>query len=159
MLWTIAHQAPLFLGFFRQEYWNGLPFPSTGNIPDPGIESRSLALQADSLLSEPPGNQHWIFIGRTDAQAPRLWPTDVKSCLIGKDTDAGKDWAQKEKGTTEDEMVGWHHQLKVHKCEQLQESCGGQGSLVCRSLRSHKESDMTWWLKNNNFDLVLAKQL
>ena len=159
MLWTIACQAPLFLGFFRQEYWSGLPFPSTGNIPNPGIKSRSLALQADSLLSEPPGNQQWIFIGRTDAQAPRLRPTNVKSCLIGKDTDAGKDWGQKEKGTTEDEMVGWHHQLKGHKCEQTPGECGGQGSLVCLSLRSHKESDTTWWLKNNNFDLFLAKQL
>ena len=158
MLWTIARQAPLFLGFFRQEYWNGLPFPSTGNIPDPGIEARSLALQAYSLLSEPPGNQHWLFPGRTDAEAPRLRPTDVKSCLIGKDTNAGKDWRQKEKGTTEDEMVGWHHQLKGHKFEQTPGECEGQGSLVCCSWWSHKESDTTWWLKNN-FYLFLAKQL
>ena len=61
----------------------------------------------------PKGNQSWIFIGRTDAEAeaPILWPPDVKSWLTGKDPDAGKDWRQEEKGTTEDEMVGWHHQL------------------------------------------------
>ena len=61
----------------------------------------------------PKGNQTWIFIGRTDAEAetPILWPPDVKNWLIGKDADVGKDWWQEEKGTTEDEMVGWHHQL------------------------------------------------
>ena len=57
------------------------------------------------------GNQPWILIGRTDAEAPILWPPDVKSWLIGKDPGASKDWGQKEKGTTEDEMVRWHHQL------------------------------------------------
>ena len=59
----------------------------------------------------PKGNQSWMFIGRIDAKAetPILWPPDVKSWLIGKDPDAGKDWGQKEKGMTEDEMVGWHH--------------------------------------------------
>jgi len=61
----------------------------------------------------PKGNQPWIFIGRTDAEteAPVLWPHDTKSRLIGKDPDAGKDWGQEEKGATEHEMVGWHHQL------------------------------------------------
>ena len=61
----------------------------------------------------PKGNQAWIFIGRTDAEAetPILWPPDAKNWLIGKDPDAGKDWSQEEKGMTEDEMVGWHHQL------------------------------------------------
>ena len=59
----------------------------------------------------PKGNQPWVFIGNTDAEAeaPILWPPDAKSWLIGKDSDAGKDWRQKEKGTTEEEMVGWHH--------------------------------------------------
>ena len=56
----------------------------------------------------PKGNQLWIFIGRTDAKDPILWPPDSKSRLIGKDPDAGKDWGQEEKGVTEDEMVGWH---------------------------------------------------
>ena len=61
----------------------------------------------------PKGNQFWIFVGRTDAEAetPILWPPDAKSWSIGKDPDAGKDWGQEEKGTTEDEMVGWHHRL------------------------------------------------
>ena len=64
----------------------------------------------------PKGNQSWIFIGRTDAEAetPVLWPPDVKSWLIGKDPDAGKDWRQEEKGMTEDEMVGRHHWLNGH---------------------------------------------
>ena len=61
----------------------------------------------------PKGNQFWIFVGRTDAEAetPILWPPDAKSWSIGKDPDAGKDWGQEEKGMTEDEMVGWNHQL------------------------------------------------
>ena len=65
------------------------------------------------------GNECWIFIGRTDAEAevPILWPPDAKSWLIGKDSDAGKDWRQEEKGTTENEMVGWHHQLNGHEFE------------------------------------------
>ena len=67
----------------------------------------------------PKGNQSWIFIGRTDAEAetPILWPPDVKNWLIGKDPDAGKDWRQEEKGRTEDEMVAWHHQLNGHEFE------------------------------------------
>ena len=63
----------------------------------------------------PKGNQSWIFIGRTDAEAPVLWPPDSKSQLTGKDPDAGKDWGQEEKGTTEDEMVGWHRWLSGHE--------------------------------------------
>ena len=67
----------------------------------------------------PKGNQSWIFIGRTDVEAETLilWPSDVKNWLIWKDPDAGKDWRQEEKGTTEDEMVGWHHQLNGHEFE------------------------------------------
>ena len=67
---------------------------------------------ADHLVNAK-GNQPWIFVGRTDAnaEAPILWPPDAKSWLIRKDPDAGKDWRQEEKGMTEDEMVGWHHQL------------------------------------------------
>ena len=71
----------------------------------------------------PKGNQSWIFTGRTDveAEAPILWPPDAKSQLIRKDPDAGKDWGQEEKGTTEDEMVGWPHWLSGHGFEQTQE--------------------------------------
>ena len=67
----------------------------------------------------PKGIQSWIFIGRTDAEAdtPILWPPDEKNWFIGKDSDAGKDWRQEEKGTTEDEMVGWHHRLDEHEFE------------------------------------------
>ena len=67
----------------------------------------------------PKGNQSWIFIGRTDAEAetPILWPRDVKNLLIGKDPDAGKDWRGEEKGMTEAKMVGWHHQLNRHEFE------------------------------------------
>jgi len=66
------------------------------------------------------GDQSWVFIGRTDAEAetPILWPPDAKNWLIGKDSDAGKDWRQEEKGTTEDEMIGWHHWLNGHEFEQ-----------------------------------------
>jgi len=65
----------------------------------------------------PKGNQSWIFTGRTEAEAPTLWPIDVKSWLIGKDSDAGKDWRREEQGATEDETVGWHHQLNEHEFE------------------------------------------
>ena len=65
----------------------------------------------------PKGDQSWVFIGRTDVEAetPILWPPDAKNWLIWKDPDAGKDWGQEEKGMTEDEMVGWHHQLNGHE--------------------------------------------
>ena len=70
-------------------------------------------------LVNPKGKQSWIFIGKTDAEteAPVLWPPDMKNWLIGKDPDAGKDWRQEEKGTTEAEMVGWHHWLNGHEFE------------------------------------------
>ena len=91
------------------------------------------------------GNQSWMFIGRTDAEAETLilWPPDVKSWLIGKDPDAGKDWRQEEKGTTEDGMVGWHHRLNGHEFEQALGVSDGQGSLACCSPWGRKESDMT----------------
>ena len=67
----------------------------------------------------PNGDQYWVFIVKTDAEAeiPILWPPDGKNWLIGKDPDAGKDWRQEEKGTTKDEMAGWHHQLNGHEFE------------------------------------------
>ena len=83
----------------------------------------------------PKGDQPWIFIVRTDAKAETLtlWPSDAKNWLIWKDPGAGKDWRQEEKGTTEDEMVGWHHQLDGHEFEQVPGVGDGQGSLVCCS--------------------------
>ena len=93
----------------------------------------------------PKGDQSWIFIRRTDAEAqtPILWPPDTNSQLIGKDPDAGKDWGQEEKRTTEDEMVGWHHRLSGHEFEQAPGVGDGQGSQACYSPRGRKESDMT----------------
>ena len=100
----------------------------------------------------PKVNQSWIFIGRTDAdaEAPILWPPDVKSWLFGKDSDTRKDWGQEEKGATEDEMVGWHQQLNEHESEKNQGDSEGQGSLANCSLWGRKESDRTWRLNNNN---------
>ena len=87
------------------------------------------------------GNQSWIFIGRTDAEAPVLWPPDVKNWLIWKDPNAGKD-RRLEKGTTEDEMVGWHHWLNGHKFEQVPGDGDGEGTLACCSPWDCKELDM-----------------
>ena len=99
----------------------------------------------------PKGNQSWIFIGRTDAEteAPILWPPDVKNWLIGKHPDAGKDWRQEEKGTTEDEMVGWHHRLDGHEFEKALGSCDGQESLACCSpwgcrVRQDWATELNW---------------
>ena len=75
------------------------------------------------------GNQPWIFIGMTDAEAPILRPPDAKNWIIGKDSDAGNDWRQGEKGVTEDEMVGWHHWLNGHEFEQAPGDGEGQGNL------------------------------
>ena len=91
----------------------------------------------------PKRNQSWIFIGRTDAEAevPILWPPDAKNWLIGKYPDAGKDWRQEEKGTTEDEMVGWHHWLNGHEFEPALGVGDGQGGVACCSPWGHKELD------------------
>ena len=97
------------------------------------------------------GSQPWMFTGRTDAEAEAsvLWSPDVKSLLIGKDCDSGKDWRQK-KGITEDEMVGWHHGLNGYDLEQTSGDSEGQGSVVCSSPWYPKESDMTAQQNNNN---------
>ena len=91
----------------------------------------------------PKGNQSWIFIESTDVEAPILWPPDVKNWLIWKDPDAGKDWRQEDKGTTEDEMVGWHHWLNGHEFEQAPGVDDGQRSLACCSPWGCKELDTT----------------
>ena len=95
----------------------------------------------------PKGDQSWVFIGRTDVEAetPILWPPDARSWLIWKNPDAGKDWGQ-EKGTTEDETVGWHHRLVGHEFEQDLGVGDGQGGLACCGLCGRRESDTTEWL-------------
>ena len=96
----------------------------------------------------PKGNQSWIFIGKTDAEAetPILWPPDAKNWFIGEDPDAGTDGRWEEKGTAEDEMLRWHHQLDGHEFEQAPGFGDKQGSLACCSPQGRKESDMIEWL-------------
>ena len=93
----------------------------------------------------PEGDQSWVFTGRTDAEAetPILWPPHAKSCLIGKDPDAGRDWGQEEKGMTEDEMAGWHHRLNGHRFGWTPVVGDGQGGLACYDSWGRKESDAT----------------
>ena len=106
------------------------------------------------------GDQSWVFFGRNDAEAETaiLWPPHAKSWLIGKDSDAGRDWGQEEKGMTEDEMAGWHYWVDGRECESTQGVGDGQGGLVCCNFWGCIESDMTeqlnWltrWLYSTNF--------
>ena len=105
-------------------------------------------------LVHPKGDESWMFIWRTDVEAetPILWPPDVKSWLIWKDPDAGKDWEQEEKGTTEGEMVGWHHRLNGHGFRWTSGLGDGQGGLACCSSWHHKE----WCLDMTATELNLA---
>ena len=93
----------------------------------------------------PKGDQSWVFTGRTDDETETLilQPPDAKSWFIGKDPDAGRDWGQEEKGTTEDEMVGWHHQLSGHGFGWTPRVCDGQGGLACCSSWGRNESEVT----------------
>ena len=91
------------------------------------------------------GDRPWDFFGRNDAKAETLvlWPPHAKSWLIGEDSDAGRDWGQEEKGTSEDEMAGWHHQLDGHEFEWTPGVGDGQGGLACCNSWGRKESDTT----------------
>ena len=102
----------------------------------------------ETQLVNPKGDQSWIFIGKTDAEAdvPILWPPDAKSWLIGKESDGGRDWGQEEKGTREDEMAGWHHWLNGRESEWTPGVGDGQGGLACCDSWGRKESDTTEWL-------------
>ena len=114
-----------------------------------GVEDSWESLDCKEIQPvHPKGDQSWVFFGRTDAKAetPVLWPPHAKSCLIGKDSDAGRDWGQEEKGTTEDEMAGWHHQLDAHEFEWTLGVGDGQGGLACCDSWGCKELDMTEWL-------------
>ena len=108
------------------------------------------------------GDQSWVFIGRTDVEAetPILWPPDAKKWLIWKDPDARKDWRREEKGTTEDETVGWHHRLTGHGFGWTLGVSDGQGGLAYCGPWGHKESDTTEWLnwsktKSPSFNISL----
>ena len=107
----------------------------------------------------PKGEQCWIFIGRTDAEAetPIHWPRDANNWLIGKDPDAGKDWRWEEKGMTEDEVVVWHHWLE-HEFEQTLGVGEGQGCLTCCRPWGLKESDMTEQLNWTQMGLKMHVQ-
>ena len=112
-------------------------FPFYGRVIEDSWES--LGLQ---------GDQPWVFFERNDAEAetPVLWLPHAKSWLTGKDSDAGRDWGQEEKGTTEDEMVGWHHWLDGCEFEWTLGVGDGQGGLACCDSWGRKESDTTEWL-------------
>ena len=103
------------------------------------------------------GDQYWVFFGKNDAKAetPILWPPHAKSWLIGKDPDAGRDWRQEEKGTKEDEIAGWYHQLDGHEFEWTPGVGDGPGGLACCSSWGGKESDTTeqlnWTLSPGTF--------
>ena len=109
---------------------------------------KSLGQQGDQI-SHSKGNQSWIFTERTDTESPILWALNAKNWLIRKYPDAGKVWRQGEKGTTEDELVGWHHGPNGHEFEQALGVVDRQGSLVWCSPWGHKESDKTEWLNWN----------
>ena len=100
----------------------------------------------------PKGSQSWMFIERTDAETPVLWSQDAKSWLIGKNSDAGRDWGQAEKGTTKDEMAGWHNGLYGRESEWTPGDGDGQGGLVCCDSWGHKESDTTEWLNRTELN-------
>ena len=109
---------------------------------------------------DPKGNQSWIFSGKTDAkaEAPILWPPDWKSWLIRKDPDAGNDRRQEEKGTTEDEMVGWHHQLNGHESEQTPEDGEGQGEpSMLHSMGSQSRTQLRDWETTNMYKTLQQK--
>ena len=161
--WTAACQAPPSMGFSRQEYWSGVPLPSPVWMWELGYKESwalknwcfwTVVLQKtpESPLDNkeiqpvhPKWNQSWVFIGRTDVEAetPILWPPDGKSCPIGKDPVAGKDWRQEENGMTEDEMAGWHHWLDGCESAWTLAVCDGQGGLACCDSWGRKELDMT----------------
>ena len=107
------------------------------------------------------GDQPWDFFGRNDAKAetPVLWPPHTKCWLIGKDSDAGRDWGQEEKGMTEDEMAGWHHRLNGRESEWTPAVGDGQGGLACCDSWGHKESDMTEWLNWTEKVIILEQMV
>ena len=115
----------------HKEGWASKNWSFQNMVLEKTLESPMNSMEIKSV--HPKGNQPWIFIERTDAEALIFWTPNIKSWLIGKDLDAGKDWRQEEKEAIEDEMVGWHHQLNGHEFEQALGDSEGQGSLACCS--------------------------
>ena len=139
--WTIKRAEPWRIDAFELWCWRTLKSPLDCKEIQP---------------VHPGGEQSWVFIGRTDAEAetPILWPLVVKSWLIGKDPDAGKDWSQEEKGTTEDEMVVWNHRFNGHGFGWTPGVGDGQGGLACCSSWGHNELDTTEWLNWFSYSVV-----
>ena len=105
------------------------------------------------------GDQPWVFFGKNDAKAetPILWPPHAKSWFIGKDSDAGRDWGQEEKGMTEDEMTGWPHRLNGREFEWIPGDGDGQEGLACCDSRGRKEPDMTEQLNWTELNSVIHR--
>ena len=126
-----------------------------------GEDAWEIPLDCKEIQSvHPKGDQSWVFFGRTEAKAetPILWPPHAKSWLIGKDSDAERDWGQEEKGMTEDEMAGWPHRLNGHEFGWTLGVGDGQGGLVCHNSWGRKESDMTErlnWLTDEAVEVFL----
>ena len=109
------------------------------------VLKKTVVSPLDCKEIQPKGNQSWVFTGRTDVEAetPILWLLDAKSTLTGKDPDTGKEWGWEENGTTEDEMVGWHHWLNGHGFGWIPGGGDGQGGLMCCGSWGHKQLDIT----------------
>ena len=142
------------ISFFYKESWAPKNWCLWTVVVEKTLESPLDCKEIQPL--HPKGNQPWIFIGRTDAEAGTLvlWPPDVKSWLIWKDPDAGKDWGQKEKGITEDEVVGWHHEFGWTP------GVGdGQGGLACCGSWGLTELDTTEQLNWTELNCSLEEKL
>ena len=136
----------LFLGVFSVIYsWTCDKSQHFLDVNEPVSKSETWARLKEIQPVHSEGDQPWDFFGRNDAKAETavLWPSHVKSWLIGKDSDAGRDWGQEEKGMTEDEMAGWHHRLDGHEFRWTLGAGDGQGGLACCDSWGRKESDTT----------------
>ena len=146
---------------FELNHWFLLNF-KLASIQTRAISLALLSLQglpiADLQTCQPPQSYElssyinlflYLCLYLSIAEAPILRPTDVMSQLIGKDPGAGKNWRKEEKEVTEDEMIGWHHQLNGYEFEQSPRDSEGQRSLACYSPWDHQKLDMTWGLNNN----------
>ena len=161
-----SYQAPLSMEFSRQEHWSGLPSFSRGS----SWHRDWFCISCFSYISrwmlynwatwEAHTIQYTILIVLSaKAETPVLWPPHAKSWLIGKVSEAGRDWVQEEKGTTEDEMAGWHHWLKGHEFEWTLGVGDGQGGLACCDSWGRKESDMTEQLNWTELNWIVVRNI